>query len=293
VRIPTIIKFLQTDQALLIIVINLLLFGSIPSACYSQDLYNEVHSQKYAEYLYSSNQYTLAAEEYERLVFFDKNNVSFKYNLIKSYRLSGDLNSGIRRIFAFYGSSPDTMPPVLAEEFIKLQLLKDSLAVAGKFLEGKNKLSTEEKTVFLCYRLLLNGDYNSAGILAKDAASTFYSFPTSVIKLTQKASALKFKSPFIAGSLSTIIPGTGKFYTKNWADGIFSMIFVAGNAWQAYRGFNEHGIKSGYGWTFATLSASFYVGNVFGSVKAARWYNKNIKNEIDNKIFESIHSDSF
>ena len=103
----------------------------------------------------------------------------------------------------------------------------------------------------------------------------------------------KFKNPFIAGSFSALIPGTGKFYTGNWGDGVFSMLFIAGNVWQAYRGFNEHGIKSGYGWAFASLSASFYVGNIFGAVKAAKRYNKTRKNDIDNQIFEFVRSDSF
>ena len=71
------------------------------------------------------------------------------------------------------------------------------------------------------------------------------------------------------------------------------MLFVAANAWQAYRGFNEHGIKSTYGWTFASLSASFYIGNIFGAVKAAKRYNKNKRNEIDNQVFDFVRSDNF
>jgi hypothetical protein len=293
VKIYTIIKFLQTNRVRLIIVINLIFFGSHPFISYSQDLYNLEHSLKYAEYLFSSQQYSLAAEEYERLVFFDRSNTDFKYNLIRSYRLSGDLNSGIKHIYLLYGNSLDTMPQILASEFVKLQLLTDSLSVVENFVNQKNKLSVENKAIFQCYSLLLSSNYKKASLLAKDAAVSYPAFPSAVIKLTQKATDIKFKSPFIAGSFSAIIPGTGKFYTRNWTDGIFSMLFVAGNAWQAYRGFSEHGIKSAYGWTFATLSASFYIGNILGAVKAAKRYNKNKKNEIDNQIFEFVRSDSF
>ena len=97
----------------------------------------------------------------------------------------------------------------------------------------------------------------------------------------------------MAAGFSAIIPGTGKFYTRNWSDGLFSMLFIAGNAWQAYRGFNAHGIKSGYGWAFASLSASFYIGNIIGGAKAAKRYNKNKRNEVDNQVFEFVRSDSF
>jgi TM2 domain-containing membrane protein YozV len=250
-------------------------------------------SQKYAEYLFSSQQHKLAAEEYERLIYFDGNNINFKYNLIKSYRLSGNLNSGINRIYSFYGNSLYTMPQSLATEFIKLQILTDSLSVVEKFIQQNSTLSLENKEIFQCCNLLLSGEYNEAKLYIKKAADNNITFPTTIVMLTEKAEKTKFKSPFIAASFSAIIPGTGKFYTKNWTDGIISMLFVAGNAWQAYRGFSEHGIKSGYGWTFAGLSASFYIGNIFGTVKAAKRYNKNKKNEIDNQIFEFVRSDSF
>lgn len=287
------IKFPKTNRVLQVLLISFIIVGLPPPLCLSQDLYNKEHSQQYAEYLSISQQYTLAAEEYERLVYFDTSNVVFKYKLVKSYRLSGDLKSGIKRIYSFYGNSLDTMPQMLATEFVKLQLLTDSLSVAENFIQRKNNLTLENNTVFQSCNLLLSGEYNQASLLVKEAASKNPAFPAGIIKLTDKAAMVKFKSPFIAAGLSAIIPGTGKFYTKNWADGVFAMLFVGGNAWQAYRGFHEHGLKSGYGWAFASLSASFYIGNVFGAVKAARRYNKNKRNEINNKVFEFVRADSF
>ena len=288
-----IIKFLQTNRIIRIKLISFILFASFPLFCNSQNLYNMEQSQKYAEYLFTSQQHLLAVEEYERLIYFDENNVSFKHKLIKSYRLSGDINSGIDRIYSFYGNSLYTMPQSLATEFIKLQLLSDSLSVAEKFIQQNNTLSLENKTIFQSYKLLLSGDYYGANLYIKNAADNNLTFPANIKVLAENAEKMKFKSPFLAAGFSAIIPGTGKFYTKNWTDGIISMLFVAGNAWQAYRGFSEKGLKSGYGWAFAGLSASFYVGNIFGSVKAVRRYNKIKKNEIDNQIFEFFRSDSF
>ncbi len=292
-RIHTIIKFLQTERVGLAVIFISIFIGPHYSLCYSQDLYNKEHSQKYAEYLSSSMQYALAAEEYERLVYFDNSSVSYKYNLIKSYRLSGDLKSGIKRIYFFYGKSLDTMPQMLASEYVKMQLLTDSLPAAGIFINQQSKLSLEDKAVFQSYGLLLSGQYKDASLFAKESATRYPAFPAAVLNLSQKAEKIKMKSPFIAAGFSAIIPGTGKFYTRNWSDGLFSLLFVAGNAWQAYRGFNEHGIKSGYGWAFAGLSASFYVGNIIGAVKAAKRYNKNKRNEVDNQVFEFVNTDSF
>ena len=274
-------------------IISIIFLALYPTFCFAQNLYDREHSQKYAEYLFSSRQHTLAAEEFERLVYFDRNNFSFKYYLIKSYRLSGDFNSGINRVYSFYGSSLDTMPHQMATEYMKLELLSDSLPVVRAFIQQNNRVLPVKKDVIQSCYLLLNGNYNQANLLAGDAAAKNPGFPGDLKILSEKAARIKFKSPVIAASFSAIIPGTGKFYTKNWADGVVSMLFVAANAWQAYRGFNEHGIKSTYGWTFASLSASFYIGNIFGAVKAAKRYNKNKRNEIDNQVFDFVRSDNF
>lgn len=268
----------------------LLLMLVLPFYCYSQDLYDMENSKKYAEYLFSGRQYKLAAEEYERLVFFDSSNIIFKLRLVKSYRLTGDLRSGITQINSFYGIN---MPEPMAIEFVKLQLLSDSLKVVNDFLSLNNTISPESKVIYQSCDLLLSGDYKGADMLVKTSVVRNPSFPKNLISLSESAARTKFKSPFIAAVFSSIIPGTGKFYTKNWADGIFSILFVAGNAWQSYRGFKEHGIKSAYGWAFGTLSASFYIGNIFGSAKAARRYNLLRKNEIKNKTFEIVRSDNF
>ena len=286
-------KFLRAGEVLRIIFIGLIMYTSYSLPCWSQDLYNMEHSLKYAEYLFSGRQFSLAAEEYERLIYFNKYDVSFKTNLVKSYRLSGDFNSGINRLYSFYNDSLYSMPRGLATEFLKLELLTDSLPVAQDFMQHCSTLSIENKAVFQCVSLLLEGKYNEAGLYVREGREKNRMFPTDLFLLTEKAGATRFKQPFVAGGFSAIIPGTGKFYTKNWADGIFSMLFVAGNAWQAYRGFNKYGSKSAYAWTFAGLSAGFYIGNIFGSVKAAKRYNKNKRNEIDTRVFEIIHSDNF
>lgn len=288
-----IIKSRQIRRITQIVPIIFILLVISSFFCNSQDIYNKEQSEKYAGFLFSSQQYSLASEEFERLVYFDESNTDYKDKLIKSYRLAGDLNTGLNRIHSFYGNSINTMPSVLAKEYIKLNILSDSISAVESFITNDNALSPNDKAVSQSCVLLLNGKYTEAGIFANKSAEANLPLPTSLVSITRKAEQVKYKSPFISAGLSAILPGTGKFYTKNWSDGIISMIFVASNAWQAYRGFHEKGTKSVYGWTFASLSASFYIGNIFGSAKAARRYNIVKKNEIDNQIFEFVGSDNF
>ncbi len=292
-RIFITLKFLVTNRIPRIVYFNVILITINLNYCCSQNLYNPVNSEKYAEYLTSSKQFALAAEEYERLIFFNDNNIAFKYKLINSYRLAGELRTGTDRLYSFYGDSIYSIPRSLAKEYMKLELLQDSLSIADKFLHQNNTLSSDEKLIFQCCQSLLSGKYPEAKLYMNRYADNNLNMATSIFKLTESAQKTKFKSPLLAAGLSAIVPGTGKFYTKNWNDGIFSFLFVASNVWQAYRGFSEHGSKSAYGWTFAGLSASFYIGNIFGAVKAARRYNYKKRNDINDQVYEIIRSDSF
>jgi hypothetical protein len=259
----------------------------------SQDLYDRQHSERYAEYLYSGHQFSLAAEEYERLVYFDRENDDYKLRLIKSYRLSGDFNKGINRIYSLYGDSVYNMPAKLTREFISLQLITSSLESADKFIREARSVTESDRITLQGLNTMLKGDYPEAEIILNNGINRQLNIPASVLTLSAKAAETRMKSPFLAATFSALVPGTGKFYTKNWTDGLMSILFIAGNSWQAYRGFSEKGIKSGYGWVFTGLSASFYIGNIFGSAKAAKRYNLNKRSEIGNQVYEILRSDSF
>lgn len=265
-----------------------------PGKGHCQDLFDRANTGVYAGYLFSSRQFALAAEEYERLIFMDRNNPDTRLKLIRSYRLAGNNTAGIRRLYMFYGDSILNMPHLLAREFMTLQILSDSLNIAADFSTRSTTLLPHERIVYNGLNAMLMGNYEAASeILNPPSSGPNAGVPAPVIDLSVKASSMRFKSPFLAGTLSAIVPGTGKVYTKNTGDGIIAFLFVAGNAWQAYRGFSQSGVNSAYGWIFSTLSASFYIGNIFGSAKAAKVYNRNRKNEIDKQVYDLVRGSSF
>ena len=121
---------------------------------------------------------------------------------------------------------------------------------------------------------------------------TIKPLPESLITLkafAETGNALPHKSPFLAGAFSTIIPGSGKFYTGDWKDGIISLVMVSAIAYQAYRGFDRAGVSSVYGWIYGTIAAGFYLGNIYGSVKSAQRYNKRKAENLGKRIEESFY----
>ena len=94
-----------------------------------------------------------------------------------------------------------------------------------------------------------------------------------LLNLYYESSDIKHRSPFLAGTFSTLIPGMGKAYSGRWKDGLIALVFIGGTGFQAYRGFDKKGVKSVYGWIMGSLCVGFYMGNIYGSAKAAKVFN--------------------
>jgi hypothetical protein len=259
----------------------------------SQDLYDLQNSKKYAEYLLSSGQYISAAEEFERLIFMDSLNVDFKKNLVLSYRKDGNIKAGLNKIRDFSQNDYNNMPVSLSIEYIALLIGSGDIQNAGIFIESSHSISEIDKSIIKSCVLLLNHDYKTALQISAHSKSTNNNFPGELTDITESTKNLKFKSPAIAGILSGIVPGTGKVYTSNYIDALISFVFIGSNAWQSYKGFEKNGINSVSGWIFGGLSLGFYVGNIYGSVKAAKKYNKKIFDEKSREVYKFLQYYNF
>ncbi len=248
-----------------------------------QDIHDLNHSKQFADYLFKTRQYSLAAEEYERIVFLDSVNIQNKYMLILSYRKAQEYKPALKRFVYFFNKELKTMPANFAEEYVKLLLLTEQADSAFSYLSINQSLNTELKQNYQLAALLLQKKWDDSFKYAMSYPVTNEKMNSRLHLLAFDAKRIKYKKPVTAAIMSAIVPGSGKFYTKNWKDGIIAMTFVGVNAWQAYRGFKKYGKNSAYGWIFAGLSASFYIGNIYGSAKSAKKYNKKLDDELYKK----------
>ena len=81
--------------------LSILIFSFAVNA-FGQNLYDLDHTKKYADFLFQSRQYKLAAMEFERLLFMEPENAGVKNQLVKSYRLSDQYAMGITRLKKWY-----------------------------------------------------------------------------------------------------------------------------------------------------------------------------------------------
>jgi hypothetical protein len=92
------------------------------------------------------------------------------------------------------------------------------------------------------------------------------------------------KSPFLAGALSTLFPGTGKLYAGKPREAIYAFLPIAFNLAQAGEGYYYEKLKSPHLYFFGAVGGVFYVSNIYGSARAAKRKNE----ENDFKIKSNI-----
>jgi TM2 domain-containing membrane protein YozV len=97
----------------------------------------------------------------------------------------------------------------------------------------------------------------------------------------------------LAGTLSAIIPGTGRIYAGRLTDGLYSLLVIGTTGWQAYEGFQDDGVRSTRGWIYGAVCGFFYLGNVYGSVVAVKIHNDrlelNLLREADDLVEKLIN----
>ena len=99
----------------------------------------------------------------------------------------------------------------------------------------------------------------------------------------------KNKSPVIAGILSGIIPGSGKFYSGKKGEAISAFISTTGLGlitWESYR---KSGLNSFRTLFFGTAFAFSYVANIWGAVVSVNILETEYRSNVKNSILFNMH----
>ncbi len=253
----------------------------------AQNLFDETNVLKFADFLFSTHQYKFASEEFERLTVLNPENFGYKLSVVKSYRLSENYDQAEKRINDYAGDSLNFISGPLSQEYLKIKLLKNDFTEELRYLKINNNLDFKTKDAYSEYTYLLSKNW------AKADSVNVRSHPLDIRydKLLTDANKIHLKSPLLSGVFSAILPGAGKAYTGDWKDGAIAFVFVTANAYQSYRGFSTFGVRNANGWIFGSFALGFYLGNIYGSVKAAIKHNKSANDKIYNRAKNYIDSD--
>ncbi len=257
---------------------------------FAQDIFDYQHSKKYGQYLFDSKQYKLSSEELERVLFYDRDNDSVKFQLIRSYLLDNQFTMVTKRMDSLF-PDPKAMPRIYAFEYSKALISLNSINQAQRFVNGSYNLTNKDKLYLNLNSELLDYKWETAKQTYSQIKENNMPLDTRYDALINRINTTRYKSPGLALALSAVVPGLGKVYSNNWKDGLFSFIFVGGSLFQSIRGYNTYGKKSGFFIVYTSVAATFYLGNLYGSFKAANKYNDRLRKQIRSDI-RSVFNDS-
>ncbi|MDD9972368.1 MAG: tetratricopeptide repeat protein [Candidatus Poribacteria bacterium] len=288
---------------LLIIFLTVTLL-SFAAAEESIEYYASENVRKFADFLYEEGDYLRAAGEYQRYLFYTSGSKAgleneptgegtdgdqIRYKIAVCYRFAGQAEQAIQGFETLLKTHPEGQFASRAYYQIgATYFLTDQFEQSVQFLRGAlpriadtRQHAEAEQLIGLSYLMqkqwseageVFEGLQKSGMLMVSEKAKVYH-------KYAEAGARLPTRSPFLAGVLSTIVPGAGRFYTGRIGDALNSLFVVGITGWQAYDGFRRDGISSVKGWTIGTLSGIFYVGNIYGSVISARVYNHNVADE--------------
>lgn len=266
------------------------------------EYYAPENVRKFADFLYEQGDYLRAAGEYQRYLFFlseeSEESEQILYKIALCYRFAGENEQAIRNFEMLLRSRPQSQfANRVLYQIGATYFLMDQFEQSRQFLrktlphitDAQQHAEAEQLIGLSC---LMQKQWSEAGEIFKTLQGS------DVIAIREKASVyhgyaeagthLPRRSPFLAGVLSTIVPGAGRLYTGRIGDALTSLLTVGIAGWQAYDGFHRDGISSAKGWTLGTLCGIFYIGNIYGSVVSARVYNQDVEDEFLATIFVEL-----
>lgn len=293
------------------------MFASVASA--QVDYYSPENVLQFADFLFEEGDYLRAASEYQRYLYYARlentpteenqtpesqtpenrtpeNQTTVRnareavhYKIALCYRLGGEPMRAIDTFETLLQKHPQS--PFASRAYYQLGVsyfLMEQFSDAVQFLQKTlpritdARLHTEAKQLIgLAYLMQKQWREADEVFMALQAPAMAIGTDKAAMyrQYAVQGANLPNRNPFLAGLLSTMLPGAGRLYTGRTGDAIASLIIVGLTGWQAYDGFNRDGITSVKGWTFGTIGGAFYLGNIYGSVISARVYNRTVENE--------------
>ncbi len=249
----------------------------------------------FADYLYSSGEYQLAAGEYLRIIY--ANNADTLSCPLVSLRLADCLQKNGRFSDALF------LYTYLGEHLTDRNMQAGALMGAGAVLEETGELSSARLAYVDAVHAAVDIEIkNRAGIMAglmyarmgrwdhsaeeltriSSAAGPFAPVAERLAGVVSRGSSLPERSPFWCGLSSAILPGSGQMICGHFTDGVIALGVNGLMAYLFYESLQEENTTTSVllGW----LSLSFYGGNIYGGSKAARTYNSARRRELLEEI---------
>ena len=242
----------------------------------------------FADHLYDSGDYYRAITEYERFLFFHSADAKAPYaglQIARCYLLGKKPEAArtqLRDLMDRYrGQEEGRQAAWMLEESYRTEG-EHSLALdqIDKYLgtyPGASNAVAARIAQGVCH--LQEGDPSAAkqALSMVPAASPLRQAADELEKESGRYAQIQHKSPWIAGSLSAVLPGAGQVYIGRPDDAILAFVLNAVLIWGMYESFdNGEDVTGGL---LTVVETGWYFGNIYNAVNGAHKYNKREKEQ--------------
>ncbi len=263
-----------------------LIFLSLP--IYAQKIENNkfnllspTNVKKFADYLYCSGDYLRAILEYNRYSAYSEDDTT-KFKIALSYLKITNLNKAYEIFNSFNQKS-------LLFSYAEMESNKIFFQ-QNDYKSLRNNFNKIDSLKIFKFPNNLKELYYFSYLLANQPLPPLEKFLSPFEKsdlpklkyFYEWKSSSPYKSTWIAAILSALIPGLGKAYVNEYADGITALLATASLSYLSYSDF-----KAGHifrGWVFGGIAAGFYAGNIYGSIASTQIYNVKIQYDFVNNL---------
>jgi tetratricopeptide (TPR) repeat protein len=250
----------------------------------------------FAEYLFKEGDYLRAAGEFQRYLYGLGSQHAFADSVLYKIGLCYQLGKNFTRAINYFKKVIDANPQSayltnsyyhIAYSYFLMQKHRESISYSDSVLPlirlDYNKLKMQQ---LIGLNYIYQKKWLSAAdfLYSLDETAKNDSLTMLLMDFAEKGQYLGRKNELLAGFFSAVIPGAGKVYCGRASDGFFSFIVVGLMGWQAYENFRKDGIDSVKGWIYGTMGGVFYLGNIYGSIVAAKIYNEQQENKLLDKV---------
>lgn len=218
---------------------------------------------------------------------------SLNYLLGWSYYNIKSIDSSIKYLNKVSLESPHYFKSKFYQAFENIYSGKNE--EAGKLLQALSITSPEHqqlKVFELAGIALLEKDFERFDSLQEKFTYSYYPIVTEqqeFISYYKELRSIKKKSPLLAGLMSAVIPGSGKFYAGYKGQGLSSFLTVSTMGAVAAESFLKAGPSSPQFIIFASIFSAFYIGNIWGSTLSVNIKRNEQYNEIRHNIMLDLH----
>ena len=231
-------------------------FSSVVSA---ESLYiNDKEQYQYATFLYRSGEYYRAITEYKRLVhFFPESDYTPQaiMQIGRSYMAGGELDVAIK-----YWESLEE--PLVSSGDVNIML-------------GLSYLDKDQVKVYSLRKPSVDKGIEQFSRLSDSGRALPEA--NDFLNDWRTKSEPEYKSPWLAGTMSAVIPGTGSLYTGRYTEGFYAFFITALFAVATIEAIHQE--DKSLSLLLGSFTIAFYGGNIYTAINSA--YKVNDKMDTD------------